>query len=280
MGFRDMDIRRCAETGEGYRFSDDIMLYPIKVSDLELFYACMPVLTLRQSTLPVAYAARPFAEAIFAMALNEEFRDTDYGSCYARFANLLALSMRISIQSFMNPIVDANDYTKLKALIVKQDTDEMGENLVRLEVRQLGQIRAVIAELNGKQLPDEADNAEIIEAEEVIKSNGGADLKADLTDLKASIAAYYHIRMRDLGDWTIYEFEKARSAIERMTRCMICGIGEAGGMVKYEKGNPFPSLFFDRKPESVALIGMDEFQRRVNGAVTMSDGLPDMPIPT
>lgn len=280
MGFMDRDIRRCAETGEGYKFSDDIVLYPITVSDLELFYVCMPVLTLRQSTLPVAYAAKPFAEAIFAMALTEEYQETEYGSCYAKFANLLALSMRVPIQSFMNPIVDADDYRKLKALIVKQETDETGENLVRLDVRQLGRMRSVIAELNGKELPDEADNAEIIEAEQVIKSSNGIDLKADLTDLKASVAAYYHIRMRDLSDWTIYEFEKARSAIERMTRCVICGIGEAGGMARYEKGNPFPSLYFDRKPESVALIGMNEFQRRISGAVSMTDGLPDMPIPT
>lgn len=273
------EIVRCAETGEGYRFSEDVVLYPITVSDLELFYACMPVLTLRQSTLPAAYAAMPFAEAIFAMALTEEYQGTEYGSCYARFANLLALSMRVPIQTFANPIVDARDYRKLKALIVKQTTAD-SEELIRLDTRQLGQIRSVIAALNGKDIPDESENAEIIEAESVIRSSNGIDLNVDVADLKASVSAYYHVRMRELSDWTIYEFEKARSAIERMTRCVICGIGEAGGMVKYEKGNPFPSLFFDRKTESPALIGMADFQRRVGGAVAMADGLPDMPIPT
>ena len=278
MGFTDKRIRHCAETGEGYKFSDDLMLYPITVSDCDLFYVCSPSLTLRMSMLPVVYATKSYAEAIFAMAFDEELQGTEYGLAYAKFMHLLALSMRVSVDSFENPVVDAKDYTKLKALIVRQTSDELGENIVRLDPRQLGQIRAIIAEMNGRELPDESENSEIIQADVDIKANGSNDLKADMSDLRASVAAYYKIRLKELNDWTVYELEKARSAIERMTRCTICGIGEAGGMVKYEKGNPFPSLFFDREPESAALISMSDFQRRMGGAVTSVDSLPDMPM--
>ena len=70
-GLSGGDIKRCAESGEGYRF-DDIMLYPITVRDYTMFYACSSALTLRMSMLPVKYAIMPYAEAIFSMALDQE----------------------------------------------------------------------------------------------------------------------------------------------------------------------------------------------------------------
>lgn len=272
-GFTDGEMERCAESGDGYRFGD-LVIYPLTVRDYGAFYACMPSLTLRMSMIPAAYAVRPFAEAIFAMAMSPELREaeSELSSCFARFVHLLALSARVPVETFQYH-VDANDHTKLKAIVVKQETDE-GEDLIRLETGQLGQIRRIIAELNGKELPDEADNAELVEAEADIRNKGITDMNVDISDLKASVAAYYHVRLREINDWTIYEFEKARSAIERMTRCVICGIGEASGMAKYEKGNPFPSLFFDRIVSSPALISASEFQRRTNGSVEMSSGFP------
>ena len=277
-GFSDRELVRCAETGEGYVF-ENAVLYPVTVRDYAMFYLCSSALTLRMSMLPVKYAVKPYADAIFSMALDMELteRHDEYCACFAKFMNLLAMSMRIPVESFEYH-VDAEDRTKLKAVVAKQETSESGEDLVRLEVGKLGQIRKIIAELNGKDLPDEADNTELVEAEDAIHASGVTSLKADLSDLKASVAAYYKIRMRELNDWTIYEFEKARSAIERMTRCVICGIGESGGMVKYEKGNPFPSLFFDRERENEALIDMADFQRKMGGAVASINELPDMPV--
>lgn len=272
------DIKKCAESGEGYRF-DDIMLYPVTVRDYAMFYACSSALTLRMSMLPVKYAVMSYAEAIFSMALDQEIieRHDEYCTCFAKFMHLLAMSMHVTVDAF-ELIVDANDRNKLKAIVVKQETSELGEDLVRLETGKLGQIRKIIATLNGKDLPDEADNTELIEAEDAIHAIGVTSLKADLSDLKASVAAYYKVRIRELNDWTIYEFEKARSAIERMTRCVICGIGESGGMVKWEKGNPFPSLFFDRERENDALIDMADFQRKMGGAVATVDDMPNMPV--
>ena len=277
-GFSDRELIRCAETGDGYVFGD-IVLYPITVRDYTMFYACSSALTLRMSMLPVKYAVMSYADAIFSMALDMELIENhdEYCACFARFMNLLAMSMRVPVDSFEYH-VDAENRNKLKAIIVKQETSEYGEYLVRLETGKLGQIRNIIAALNGKDLPDEADNTELVEAEDTIHASGVSSLKADLSDLKASVAAYYKVRIRELNDWTIYEFEKARSAIERMTRCVICGIGESGGMVKYEKGNPFPSLFFDRERENDALINMADFQRRIGGAVASMDEMPNMPV--
>lgn len=267
----DGEIRRCAETGEGYPFGD-MTLFPITVRDYAMFSACTPALTMRLSMLPAEYAVKNYAEAIFAMAMNEELPEEERTQ-FARFMHLLGMSMRVSTDD-MQIYTDAKDNTKLAAILVKQTTAE-SEELIRLEPRQIGQIREIIAGLNGRELPDESENAELVQAENDIRSSGvNTALKADINDLKASIAAHYRVRLKELNDWTVYEFEKARSAIERMTRCVICGIGEAGGMVKYEKGNPFPSLFFDRVADNPALINVNDFMRRVGGAVEMSDGLP------
>ena len=272
----DGEIIHCAETGESYSFGN-ALLFPITVRDYAMFYACASALTLRLSMLPAAYAVKNYAEAIFAMAMDEGLPETERTD-FAKFMHLLAMSMRISVDN-IQIYTDANDNTRLAAIVAKQTTAE-SEELIRFDPRQLCQIREIIAGLNGRELPDESENAELVQAEQDIRSSGAnSELKADIQDLKASVASHYRVRLKDINDWTIYEFEKARSAIERMTRCVICGIGEAGGMVKYEKGNPFPSLFFDRVPENPALINVNDFMRRVGGAVEMSDGLPgDLPM--
>ena len=271
-----MELIRCAETGEGYPFGD-VVFHPITVRDYAIFTTCSSASTLRLSMLPAAYAVMNYAQAIFAMAINEDLPEEER-TYFTKFMHLFALSLGSSVDD-IQIYTDAKDITKLAAIVVKQTTAE-SEELVRFDTRQLGQIREIIAALNGRELPDESENAELVEAEQDIKSSGvNTSLKADVEDLKASVAAYYKVRLRELDDWTVFEFEKARSAIERMTRCVICGIGEAGGMVKYEKGNPFPSLIFDRIPENPALINVNDFMRRVGGAVEMSDGLPgDLPM--
>ena len=270
-----MELIRCAETGEGYPFGG-ATFYPITVRDYAMFNACASALTLRLSMLPAAYAVLNYAQAIFAMAMSEDMPEEER-SCFAKFMHLLALSMRVSVDD-MQIYTDAQDRTKLAAVVVRQMSAESDE-LIRFEPRQIGQIREIIAGMNGRELPDESENAELVQAEIDIKSSGvNTSLKADVQDLKASVAAHYRVRLKELNDWTVYEFEKARSAIERMTRCVICGIGEAGGMVKYEKGNPFPSLFFDREPDNPALINVNDFMRRVGGAVEMSDQMPDLPL--
>lgn len=272
----DGEIIRCAETGEPYKFGD-ALIFPITVRDYHTFFSCASALTLRMSMLPAAYAVKNYAEAIFAMAMNEELPEQERAD-FAKFMCLLAISMHLSVDD-IQIYTDAKDITKLASVVAKQTTAD-SEELIRFDSRQLVQIREIIAGLNGRELPDESENAELVEAEQDIRASSvNSDLKADIQDLKASIASHYRVRLKDLNDWTVYEFEKARSAIERMTRCVICGIGEAGGMVKYEKGNPFPSLFFDRIPENPGIIKVNDFMRRVGGAVEMSDGLPgDLPM--
>lgn len=285
--YTNADIMRSAKSGEPIRFKT-LYLYPLTVKDYELLWSCESALTIRMATLPVTYAIMRYPEALFAIAIDGKdvvvngdvvARANDW----LRFLMLLCASLRIPLEQMRNAIgfnVDKNDKRRLAFVTVKQFM-ETEENLEALDVSDLLELRAIIAKLNGRKLPDESENAELAQADVDIRSQSGIRLDINLDSLLASVARDQRIRIKDLLPWTIYEFELIRSAIERERRFTVYGIGENSGMVKFPKGNPFPSIFFDKPAESSAVISASEFTSRINGAVQATDKLPDnLPIIT
>ena len=285
--YTNADIMRSAKSGEPIRFKT-LYLYPLTVNDYELLWSCESALTIRMATLPVTYAIMRYPEALFAIAIDGKdvvvngdvvARANDW----LRFLMLLCASLRIPLEQMRNAIgfnVDKNDKRRLAFVTVKQFM-ETEENLEALDVSDLLELREIIAMLNGRKLPDESENAELSQADIDIRSQSGIRLDINLDSLLASVARDQRIRIKELLPWTIYEFELIRSAIERERRFTVNGIGENSGMVKFPKGNPFPSIFFDKPAESSAVISASEFTSRINGAVQATDKLPDnLPIIT
>ena len=279
--YTNADIMRSAKSGEPIRFKT-LYLYPLTVKDYELLWSCESALTIRMATLPVTYAIMRYPEALFAIAIDGKdvvvngdvvARANDW----LRFLMLICASLRIPLEQMRNAIgfnVDKNDKRRLAFVTVKQFM-ETEENLEALDVSDLLELREIIAKLNGRKLPDESENAELAQADVDIRSQSGIRLDINLDSLLASVARDQRIRIKDLLPWTIYEFELIRSAIERERRFTVNGIGENSGMVKFPKGNPFPSIFFDKPAESSAVISASEFTSRINGAVQATDKLPD-----
>ena len=279
--YTNADIMRSAKSGEPIRFKT-LYLYPLTVKDYELLWSCESALTIRMATLPVTYAIMRYPEALFAIAIDGKdvvvngevvARANDW----VRFLMLLCASLRIPLEQMRNAIgfnVDKNDKRRLAFVTVKQFM-ETEENLEALDVSDLLELREIIAKLNGRKLPDESENAELAQADVDIRSQSGIRLDINLDSLLASVARDQRIRIKDLLPWTIYEFELIRSAIERERRFTVYGIGENSGMVKFPKGNPFPSIFFDKPAESSAVISASEFTSRINGAVHATDKLPE-----
>lgn len=275
------DIMRSAKSGEPIRFKT-LYLYPLTVNDYELLWSCESALTIRMATLPVTYAIMRYPEALFAIAIDGKdvvvngdvvARANDW----LRFLMLLCASLRIPLEQMRNAIgfnVDKNDKRRLAFVTVKQFM-ETEENLEALDVSDLLELREIIAMLNGRKLPDESENAELSQADIDIRSQSGIRLDINVDSLLASVARDQRVRIKDLLPWTIYEFELIRSAIERERRFTVYGIGENSGMVKFPKGNPFPSIFFDKPAESSAVISASEFTSRINGAVQATDKLPE-----
>ena len=279
--YTNADIMRSAKSGEPFRFKT-LYVYPLTVKDYELLWSCESALTIRMATLPVTYAIMRYPEALFAIAIDGKdvvvngdvvARANDW----LRFLMLLCASLRIPLEQMRNAIgfnVDKNDKRRLEFVTVKQFM-ETEENLEALDVSDLLELREIIAKLNGRKLPDESENAELSQADIDIRSQSGIRLDINLDSLLASVARDQRVRIKDLLPWTIYEFELIRSAIERERRFTVYGIGENSGMVKFPKGNPFPSIFFDKPAESSAVISASEFTSKINGAVQATDKLPE-----
>ena len=279
------DILRAAKSGEHIRYKN-LYIYPLTVNDYELLWGCEPALTIRLSTLPVVYAVKSYPEALFSIAMSGENVEVNgevvaRPSDWIRFMTLLCATCRIPLNAMRSCIgfnVDNQDKTKLRSVTIKQIA-ENEEVVELLSVEDLSNLREIIAEINGRKLPDESENAELAQAEIDVRTSGTTSLDFNLDSLLASVARDQRVRIKDLYNWTIYEFELIRSAIERERRFMVCGIGENSGMVKFPKGNPYPSIFFDKPAGVKGIIDASEFTSRISGAVQQTDKLPDN-IPT
>lgn len=281
------DIQRAAKTGKYIKYRN-LFVYPLTVNDYELLWGCESALTIRLSTLPVTYAIKSYPEALFAIAIsgkdvtvNGEVVATP--SDWVRFLTLLCVSFRIPLNAMKACIgfnVDNLDRTKLRSVSIRQiaENEEVTE---LLSIEDLTNLRQIIADMNGRKLPDESENAELSQAEIDMRVSGATTLDLNLDSLLASVARDQRVRIKDLYDWTIYEFELIRSAIDRERRFTVFGIGENSGMVKFPKGNPYPSIFFDKPAGISGVVDASEFTSRISGAVQQTDKLPDnLPIIT
>jgi hypothetical protein len=283
----NFDIQRAARTGKPIKYGQ-LFVYPMTVADYEVLWNCESALTIRLSALPVIYAIKPYAEALFDIALHGENVYSNGGDVVARaddwyrFVNLLCLSLHIPVNAIKNMMqirVDNAQNNRLTSIVVRQIVDE--QDIVQsLSVQDLGNLRTIIATLNGRKLPDESENAELAQAEQDIASSSGAKLDVNLDSLLATVARDQRKRIKDLDDWTIYEFELCRAAIERERRFTVYGIGEASGMVKFTGGNPFPSIFYDKPSDISAVVSAQELTSRLSGAVQEADSLPNLPMIT
>lgn len=241
-----------------------------------MFYVCEQALTVRMSALPAVYATKNYAQALYSMAWSDTV-DSHLRDYWNMFVTLICLSMHIPFEyasSQIKIMASQSDNSELKALVITQHKQD-GEVVKRLEPSELGQIRTIIATLNGCDLPDESENLELIEADEDVRLlNATANLEYSIDDMIATVARDQHKRISELDNWTIWEFNMIRKAIERERRFTICGIGEAGGMVKWQNGNPYPSLFFDKKQENLGIVSAESFKQRVGGAVQIQDTVP------
>lgn len=229
-----------------------IELFPIPMAQYSEWLVYKRALTLRQSTLPAAYAVMPYLSALHAM-------DCAYRTCFLyETIQLLAMSARRPMQCFQAYAMQ-EDETRLSHILFRD-----GEMTAKITPQNYPAFRAAIAKLNGEELPDEGDNVELIEAEnDIMNANAAFELDGSADTLVASVACQYRMRKREIAQWSIREFEEARRAIERDKNHLICAIAEKIPMFKWAKGNPCPSWCFDKvKTGSIALESMGDFSRR------------------
>ncbi len=243
------------------RWGESLELYglqfsPLKMDVYPLWLSCSGALTMRLSTLPARYAVKCYADALYTM-LRERG-----GMEYIMFKVLMGLSIGIPYDMINKCIVEYGDKDGLKSMIVRY-----GEYQGALLPKQLDEVRRAIADMNGAELPDESDNAEIMQAEEDLKSAAKRqNLKLDLFDEIASVAAISQLRMEEIRNMTILEYTRLKRAHNRRMIYMLCAIAEGNG-TKFKGGNPAPNWMFDKVDPNHGLVDLKQWDREHGDAI-------------
>lgn len=223
-----------------------LTFYPVSVERYEEYKVYSKVLLLRQRTLPVAYMVLPYLSALYKM-------DADNGFKTGMVEMLLrVLSMATLLKRGNFDILPSKDDTSKLHCIVCRKEDS---SLAMIKPEDFPEIRKVITDQNGDKLPDEADNPELIEAEEDLAQKITPVLDVSFDNMLAGVAVNLKMRFKDVLSMTILEFDQCFHAIDRDKRYMLCAQAEYSGMIKFKDGNPCPAWYADRKNDgSGALI--------------------------
>lgn len=219
-------------------------LRPITMEHYGEWLKAYPVLTLRMSTLPAKYAVMPFANAIFALEVEALLCDEKLGFI-SSFCRLICLSLGKSAEDIDNVIkfnIDTNDYTRLISIDVQPDPSK---DAVNLKPFDLTNIRKAIAELNGAELPNENENPELVEALQLKSEMQGYIFDKNPIHIVDAVAYALGLRVKDLSEWTIREFEIRKETIDRAKRFTVNAIAESNGC-SWKGGNPTPSWVYKR----------------------------------
>ena len=239
-----------------------LTFYPVLVSEYEIFKMCAEALTMRQSTFPVKYVSLDFVSAVAQMDLDAtRSESSETSGAFARLIRLLFLSLRLEFNEDMLAqtvffAMGDDGNPKLHHFTINQNG-----NCIDITPLQFStEIRSVIAEQNGLELPDESENAELIASarEKAEFDDQAQKLNINFPDLIASVAHNSFVREKDVLEWTVREFESQRRAIDREKRYMMYGTAEMSGYVKFKNGNPAPSLYFDLLDDSLGTIGLSK----------------------
>lgn len=250
-----------------------LVYYPIRVADYDKWQATKPVLTLRQGTLPAVYACMSYLQCVWALQFDAMVRGEDSSGAWDLLACLMFLALRLSARDIIQPIGNKEDQRTITAMRITKD----GE-VYDIRTDEFAQIRKLIAEQNGAELPDEADNPDLVEAAEDISMSNNVRLKYDFSDMLTSVSSEMKLRRADILEWSVKEFDDVMRSIKRRYGYFTASIAESNG-AKFKSGNPYPTWIFDRdKDEFAGLIALNKFQAAHNANITMQQEAPIQPI--
>lgn len=246
-----------------------LQFYPIIMADYEEFLECKNALAIRLTSLAktnIEYLSMPFLSALWAMELDSVRATGKAIGFFERVIRLLYLSLRLEYnpeKAFGHIYCEPNNPRNLLCIEVEQ-TDGQPVKISPAEFTTI--VRPLIAEQNGIDLPNESENPDIVQTEQQMQQQGESKIKFDIETMIASVASANHIRQSELDEWTVKEFETQKQALDRRMNYMVYKQAEMSGMVKFPKGNPYPSWCFDGADGLTgALITVDEMQGKYQG---------------
>lgn len=240
-----------------------VTLYPITVEELEEFTSVRPALEFMQQILPVELMQMPLLTALYQLEMSFQIRErmgdsgengapaTDKDLKFDLFTKtclLMALALRLGQglteqERIALCMVEFSKENPMNLIALRFLTDE-GE--IRITPEQYERLRPIIAAQNGAEIQPLDANPQLILAERRILADRMPDLKRDIANKISWVAAKSGVDEEAVYQWPILKFERRANVLQMDLNYLIYGIAQSSGMVKFEKGNPCPSPYWER----------------------------------
>ena len=220
-----------------------LWFYPLEVRHFALYQSAKPAMELLQASLPIRLARLSWAECLAEMDAAARAEGLPYTGFLTSFLHLLSVALKID--AVKEPerllIVSDRETKRFKAVAVCQK-----EQPVILNTKQLHDVRQILAEQNGYEIPGENWNPELVRAQQHLQQRNGGN-GGTLDDLVASVAAAMGRRTSEVWGWSLREFKSIDEAINRRILFQLYATAELSHAVKFKNGNPVPTWRYSSK---------------------------------
>lgn len=228
---------------------EGLEFHPLLVRDYPLFSTARPAFELMLSSLQNPKLARlPWCACLWALDRECEKQTGKTGNFLTEVLFAMAYALRLDAyaesRSFPLRPVFSQDGELTAIMVGNPQTD-----YALLNMRQMDDVRQIIAAQNGYNLPNEEWNPELVRAAQENAQRGGSGIEYDFEDLVYSVALQCRCKASEIYTWSIREFTKMQDAIDRSLGYQIYTMAEKSGYVTFPKGNPYPTWKFNRKSD-------------------------------
>lgn len=244
---------------------------PMTVEQIALYQSAKPSFELMQSSLPPKMAALSWCECLDAL-------DRQGAEEGVKTVFLTVVLVVIAVVTGLPHIKEnGEDYFPLKEVRSK-DGNLLSliignmDNPTIVTMKDMDEIRKIIAAQNLYEIPDESWNPDLVRARKYLAEKSHINIKYDIDDLVYSVAINASAKPSEIWDWTIRDFILAQNAIDRKLNYQIFTTAEHSGFIKFKKGNPYPSWRFDRDVDIPAEFKtIDELDAEANGLLSVTE---------
>ncbi|MBR2548798.1 MAG: hypothetical protein IKG47_00160 [Oscillospiraceae bacterium] len=221
---------------------------PLTVRQFALYQAAKPAFELMQSSLPPKFARYSWCNCLDAM--DRQAKEEGKTTVLLTLAlTIVALSLQLeSVNDHgkpVYPVQTARDKDgELVAIVIMDHQNPVALNMLDMQV-----VREIIAAQNVYEIPDERWNPELVRAQKYTASLKQNDIDYNLDDLTFSVALNAGVKPQEIWGWTIRDFILMQDAIDRKLNYQIYTTAMNSGFVKFNRGNPYPTWKFNRRPE-------------------------------
>lgn len=221
---------------------------PLTVRQYALYHAAKPAFELMQSSLPPKFARLSWCNCLDALD-RQALEDGKNTVLLSLALSVVAASVgqeKIKMDGkelfYIRPVRDQEG--ELTAIILGDIN-----NPVALNMADMMEVREIIAAQNVYEIPDECWNPELVRAQKYTASLKHNDIDFNLDDLVYSTAINACVKPQEVWNWTIRDFIMSQDAIDRKLNYIIYTTAMNSGFVKFNKGNPYPTWKFNRRPD-------------------------------